>query len=175
MAVRSVLLVNNWQFCFLDDSYYQTFPNHGIMESKEKSSDGRLHDRPCFFAFQDGTHKDILWLVPISSRYDKYKAIYDKNIAKYGRCTFIRFGEVLGSQAAFLIQNMCPVTHKYIREVYLDKNNNPVMIDNRIVQDVISNAKTTLAKVAKGSNLVFTKVMEIKEVLLAELKNNSAT
>ena len=160
----------NWQFCFLSDNYYEDFPNHNLMQNKE-TVDGKLADRPCFFAFKDTIHTDILWLVPISSKYEKYKAIYDKNIQRYNRCQFIRFGEVLGKQAAFLIQNMCPVTDKYIREIYVDKNNNPVKIDNRIVEDVVSNAKDVLAKVNRGAKLIFTDALAIKRTLLAELKN----
>jgi len=143
------------------------------MKNKETDHDGNMRDRPCFFAFQDYSCKDILWLVPISSQYVKYKSIYDKNINKYGKCSFIRFGEVLGSQAAFLIQNMCPATQKYIREIYIDKNNNPVMIDNRVVQDVVSNARATLAKVTRGATLMFTKAIDIKEILLTELAEGS--
>ena len=84
----------NWQFCFLTDEYYKKFPNHGLAENKEEVN-GKSHNRPCFFAFADNTHKEILWLVPVSSQYDKYRTIYDKNIERYGRCSFIRFGEFL--------------------------------------------------------------------------------
>ena len=150
--------------------YYEKFPNHGLMVNKAKDNVGKKHGRPCFFVFEDTAKKGILWLVPISCQYDKYKAIYDKNIKNYGKCSFIRFGEVLGGQAAFLIQNMCPVTEKYIKEIYVDKNNNPIMIDNRVAQDVISNAKATLAKVKRGAKLVFTKIKEIEKVLSAELE-----
>ena len=77
-----------WQFCFIDDTYYEKFPSLGIMENKHKDSDGKLRDRPCFFAFEDATHKGILGLILISSQYEKYKTVYDLNIAKYGRCSF---------------------------------------------------------------------------------------
>ena len=159
--------MKNWQFCFLSDEYYERFPNHGLMKNKE-DGEGIIHGRPCFFAFKDIKNKDIFWLVPISSKYNKYKPIYDKNMRDYGRCSFIRFGKVLGKEAAFLIQNICPVTEKYIKEIYVDKNNNPIFIDNRIAQDVIYNSKQTLAKAAKGAKLVFTKIDEIKSALLAE-------
>jgi hypothetical protein len=158
----------NWQFCFLTDEYYAKFPNHGLLENKEVQN-GKAHDRPCFLAFEDSVHKGMFWLVPVSSQYDKYKDIYDKNIARYGRCPFIRFGEFLGKNTPFLIQNICPATQKYIKNIYIDKNNLPVRVDNRVVADVVSNSRAVLAKVARGSTLTFTKVSEIKSVLLAEL------
>jgi len=143
------------------------------MKNKEMIS-GELVDRPCFFAFKDAQNNEIMWLIPISSKYDKYKDIYDKNVEKYGKCTIIRFGEVLGKQAAFLIQNMCPSTDKYIREVYVDKNNVPISIDNRIVHDVITNAKDVLGKVNRGTKLIFPDVLKIKALLLEQLKFDNA-
>jgi hypothetical protein len=133
---------------------------------------GVLHRRPCFFVFIDRSNENILWLVPISSRYEKYKVIYDKKVEKYGRCNTIRFGTVLGAQAAFLIQNMCPVIPRYILEVYADKNNVPIRIDGRVVRDVISNARAVLAMVERGANLVFPDVKKIRNVLLQQLKQN---
>ena len=164
--------MTDWQFCFLSDSYYKDFPDQNIMDNKEEV-DGKIAYRPCFFAFRDTSCGDIIWLVPISSQYEKYKAIYDKNIQKYGRCPFIRFGEVLNKKAAFLIQNICPVTEKYIQEIYVDKNNVPIKIDNRVVQDVISNARATLSKVERGAKLIFPDIASIKKVLLEDLKQPS--
>ena len=92
---------------------------------------------------------------------------------KYGRYPFIRFGEVLGKQAVFLIQNICPATNRYIREIYTDKNNIAIKIDNRVVQDVISNARDVLARVNRGAKLVFTDIASIKQTLLAELENTT--
>ena len=70
-------------------------------------------------------------------------------MSKRGKCNTIRFGYVVGNKAAFLIQNMCPVTEKYIIE-YLDKNNDPIQIDVRTASDVISNAREVLAITWRG-------------------------
>ncbi|MDR3277276.1 MAG: hypothetical protein LBT12_00760 [Oscillospiraceae bacterium] len=156
------------QFCFLSDQYYLDFPDKYLMRNKE-SVGGAVHGRPCFFVFADNTNKDILWVVPISSQYTKFKILYDKKIARFGRCNTIRFGEVLGTQAAFLIQNMCPVIEKYISEIYVDKDNNPIQIDNRIVQDVIANAREVLARTERGADIVFPDIKTIRDLLLVQL------
>ena len=163
--------MDNWQFCFLTDRYYIDFPDNNLMKNKE-AVNGVLIDRPCFFAFRDKENQDIMWLVPISSQYDKYKKIHDKNVEKYGFCTTIRFGTVIGTMAAFLIQNMCPAIDKYIREIYVDKNNVPIAIDNRVIQDVISSASEVLARVKRGSKLIFPDIAKIKQILLEELGEN---
>ena len=156
------------RFCFLSDRYYEDFQDKHLMKNKE-AVDGVDHDRPCFFVFQDSTVSEIMWLVPISSNYVKYKRLYDKKVQRYGKCNTIRFGEVLGRQAAFLIQNMCPVTEHYIREIYVDKNGIAIQIDGRIVQDVITNAREVLAITKRGTRIIFPDVNAIHKVLCKQL------
>jgi hypothetical protein len=160
--------MNNGRFCFLADQYYEDFPDKYLMRNKEVI-DGVLRDRPCFFAFQDSVTPEISWLVPISSNYAKYKALYDKKAARYKKCNTIRFGEVLGNQAAFLIQNMCPVTERYIREIYVDKNGVAIQIDGRIAQDVIANAREVLAITKRGAQIIFPDVNAIHKVLYEQV------
>ena len=54
-------------------------------------------------------------MIPISSQIEKYKKLYDEKMLRYkGNFDGIRFGFVNGQERAFLIQNVCPVTDKYI-------------------------------------------------------------
>ena len=160
--------MNSGRFCFLSDQYYTLFQDAYLMKNKEVV-DGNLHKRPCFFVFQDSETKDIQWLVPISSNYGKYKGLYDKKVRRYGKCNTIRFGEVLGKQAAFLIQNMCPVIEQYILEIYVDKNGFPIQIDGRTVDDVVTNAREVLAITKRGARLIFPDVTAILAVLREQL------
>jgi len=160
--------MTNGRFCFLADQYYKDFPDEYLMHNKE-AVDGVLRDRPCFFVFRDSEIPEISWLVPISSNHTKYKALYDKKVERYKRCNTIRFGEVLGKQAAFLIQNMCPVTENYIREVYVDKNGVAIQIDGRISQDVITNAREVLAISKRGAKIVFPDVNAIHKALREQI------
>lgn len=161
-------------FCFLRDQYYKDFPDDKLMKNKEVI-DGISHNRPCFFAFPDRENPEILWLVPISTKYEKYKAIYDKKAERYGYCNTIRFGEVLGRQSAFLIQNICPVTEEYINNIYVDRNNNPVSVDERTEQDVIQNAQAVIERVKRGATrIVFPDVMSIYSGLEQRLKREKS-
>jgi hypothetical protein len=129
------LNVKNTQLYFISEQYYIDFPDDKLMQNKETIA-GKTSNRPCFFAFSDKREPKIFWLVPISSKIEKYRYEEQKKIEKYGRCTTIRFGTVLGRETAFLIQNMCPTTDKYISP-YLDKNKQPIKIDDRIAADVV--------------------------------------
>ena len=63
--------------------------------------------RPTFYCLRDNK-TSLLWMVPLSSRVEKFKAIRDKQMAKYRKCLTIVLGEFDGKEAAFLLQNMFP-------------------------------------------------------------------
>ena len=158
----------NAQLYFLSDQYYVDFPDDKLMKNKDVI-DGVPHNRPCFYAFPDTKNSEIYWIVPISSKYEKYKQIEQEKIAKYGKCNTIRFGTVLGRNTAFLIQNMCPATEKYLI-AYIDKNNTPVQIDNRIAEDVAKNAREVLGMAKRGAKVVFPDIFKIYTRLESQLQ-----
>ena len=156
------------QLYFLSNEYYQDFPDDKLMQNKD-TIDGVPHNRPCFFAFPDTRVPEIYWIVPISSRYEKYKRIEQDKIKKYGRCNTIRFGTVLGRNTAFLIQNMCPATEKYLTP-YIDKNKQPIRIDGRVAADVEKNARSVLALAKRGAKVIFPDVFTIFQGLEQQLQ-----
>ncbi|MDO4261505.1 MAG: hypothetical protein Q4C82_05460 [Eubacteriales bacterium] len=158
------------QLYFLSDQYYLDFPDDRLMKNKEVV-EGAPHNRPCFFAFRDTKTPEIYWIVPISSKYEKYKRIEQGKILKYGRCNTIRFGVVLGRNTAFLIQNMCPATENYLT-AYIDRNRRPVRIDGRVAADVEKHAREVLALAKRGSKVIFPDVFKIYDVLERHLKQN---
>lgn len=134
---------------------------------------GVPHNRPCFFAFHDGKISDIYWIVPISSRVEKFKQLEQDKVKKYGRCNTIRFGTVLGRETAFLIQNMCPATEKYLT-AYIDKNNQPIRIDDRVAADIEKNARIVLGMAKRGAKVIFPDVFEIYGGLEEQLAKETA-
>ena len=159
------------QLYFLSDQYYIDFPDDKLMKNKDMI-DGVLHNRPCFFAFSDTKSPDIYWIVPISSKYEKFKKIEQDKIQKYGKCNTIRFGTVLGRNTAFLIQNMCPATEKYLI-AYIDKNNTPIRIDDRIAADIIKNARDVLAIAKRGAKVIFPDIFKIYHELDRQIQQEN--
>ncbi|MCL2212449.1 MAG: hypothetical protein FWB93_01255 [Oscillospiraceae bacterium] len=151
-------------FCFLRDNYFHDFPDVNLMQNKETIS-GQAHNRPCFFAFKD-KDTQIHWLIPVSSQVEKYKKIYNKNMAKYKNCDTIVFGELANKETVFLIQNMCPATPIYIKNEYLDKNEQPIRIPNHIATNLIQKARRVLALQRQGVKLIFPDVLSIERKLL---------
>lgn len=88
-------------------------------------------------------------------------------MSKYGKCDTITFGEVLGHEKAFLIQNMCPITSKYIKNEYIDSVANiPVRVNGAFEKELIEKAKKVLTLQRKGIKLIFPDVLAIEKELL---------
>lgn len=148
-------------FYFIKDQYFIDFPDQHLMRNK-----GPSHDRPCFYAFKDNS-TGLFWMIPFSSQVWKFRPIYQRKINRYGRCDTIDFGYVLGWEKAFLIQNMFPITLKYVREEYIDSNSNiPVRINGAFETQLVQKAKRVLALQRRGINLIYPDVLAIEQRLL---------
>jgi len=88
--------MDDGHFYFLHDNYFIDFPDPKLEKNKE-TINGEFHNRPCFCAFAADSNQ-IFWLIPFSSKTEKFKAIYQRKIARYGKCDTILFGKVLGAR-----------------------------------------------------------------------------
>ena len=65
---------------FIKDEFIEKYnPKYHLMENKEAGT-----KRPTYFCFRDKIDKDILWFVPMSSKYDKYLKLYNDIRTKKG-------------------------------------------------------------------------------------------
>ena len=137
------------------------------MENKESGT-----KRPCYFCFRDRKNKEIIWFVPISTKYDKYKRIYDNKKLKVGNRPVYNFvfGNVLGNRAVFLIQNIFPTTEKYILEKYTNSNID-VEIPSVVRNEIITIAFRVIKLAEEGIHIPFYNIIEMKDILLKD-KNN---
>lgn len=157
-------------FYFLTDQYFTNHDDGKLMKNKE-NVDGTTHDRPCFYAFKDD-ETGLMWMIPFSSKVSKFRAIYASKVAKSkkGICDTIAFGNVLGREKAFLIQNMCPITSKYINNQYIDSmSGTPVRLDGVFEAELIKKAKKVLALHRKGIKLIFPDIDKIEKELISEI------
>lgn len=104
--------IENGRFYFISNEFIKKYGiKYNLMENKETGN-----KRPCYFCFKDKSNENIIWFVPISKQYEKYKTIYEKKKEKIRRepLNFV-FGIVKDENAVFLIQNMFPTTRKVCR------------------------------------------------------------
>lgn len=152
---------------FIKDAFYEKFKGCGLLENKE-TVNGKPHGRPCCYLFQF-EDSDLYWMIPISSKVEKYENTYKKSMDRYGMCDNISFGFVLGEKRAFLPQNLFPVTEKYIDHVYLDSNTNkPITIPRDLMAELNKKARKKIRYNRAGKVFGFTDIIRMEKALLAE-------
>ena len=66
---------------FIKDEFIEKYnPKYHLMENKETGT-----KRPTYFCFRDKVDKNILWFVPMSSKYEKYLNVYNEIKSKKGK------------------------------------------------------------------------------------------
>lgn len=136
------MVIEDGKFYFIKDEFFDVFKDYGLMVNKENGN-----KRPCYFCFKDRKNKEIIWFVPISTKYEKYKELYETKKNKSGKRPVYNFvfGNVLGKKAVFLIQNIFPTT---VRD-------NVIITSLRVVE---------LAE--RGINIPFYDIVKMKNLLL---------
>ena len=159
-------------FYFIKDEFFEKVQDKELMQNKENGV-----KRPCFFFFWDTNIDDLYWFIPISSKIEKYKLIYEKKIKKQldnnkkPNVDTLVFGEVNSENRVFLIQNMFPIIEKFISDTY-NRNNKPVRISYELQEEIEFKANKVFTLVRKGNKgLVFPDIINIKNIMINELKN----
>ena len=150
-------------FCFLHDQYFIDFPDRNLMRGH-----GAGHGRPCFFWMRDRQYPDILWLIPISTKVEKYRAIMQNKIERNGECYTIVIGKAAGKHSAFLIQNMCPVTEQYIKNQYI-LNGKPVRIPSDLAKTIRRSAQGAMRIYQTDKRIIFPDIDTIKAALITQI------
>lgn len=161
------MIIEDGKFYFIKDKFFDIFKDYKLMENKESGN-----KRPCYFCFRDRKNKEIIWFVPISTKYDKYKKIYDNKKLKVGNKPVYNFvfGSVLGKKAVFLIQNIFPTTEEYILGKYTNSNID-VEIPTVVTNEIITTALRVVRLAEEGIHIPFYDIVEMRNILLKD-KNN---
>ena len=160
------MVIEDGKFYFIKDEFFDVFKDYGLMLNKENGK-----KRPCYFCFRDRKNKEIIWFVPISTKFEKYKRIYENKKLKSGNRPIYNFvfGKVLGKKAVFLIQNIFPTTEKYIEKKYTNSNID-VEIPTTERDNVIITSLRVVELAQRGINVPFYNIIEMKKILLNDNK-----
>lgn len=146
----------------MKDEYFTLAADDRLLQNKEGGN-----YRPTYYCMKD-PKSNLLWMVPMSTRTEKYQLLHDRMTAKYKECLTIVMGYYDGKRAAFLLQNMFPTIERYLDHVHT-KNGNPVPINYLIRKDIEKKMKRLKLLIAKGHRLVFTDIGRLEKLMLAEL------
>ena len=154
-------------FYFIKDIFFDKIKDKELMQNKENGV-----KRPCYYCFKSKENDKIIWFVPVSTKVDKYRKIYNdkiqkqKKLGKTPSIDTIVFGYVSNVYSTFLIQNMFPVTEEYIEKQYI-KNNIAITLSNKLEKEIISKANKVLSLYKYGmKNIIFPDIDKILKELL---------
>lgn len=154
--------MNTGYFYFIKDEYYERFFDCGLMGNKDSDEEG-AHGRPCFYCFESDGY---LWMVPISSKTEKYMALYEEKKKRYPEYDGLRFGYVNGKYRAFLIQNVCPISKEYIDCQYMIENGTvPVTLNDKLAAEINGIVRKVIRLNKRDIKIVLTDINYILEGL----------
>ena len=148
----------------IKNEYFEFVKDEKSMTNHEGDS-----TRPNYFCIKIND-ENVMWFVPMSSKVEKYKKIIQNKMKKYKKCDTIVIGNYRGREHAFLIQNMFPITEKYIDHIDTIEGK-ALKVPSETRRDIERKVEKVLLLKEKGINLIFPNVDKITEKLLKELKN----
>jgi len=87
-----------------------------VKDSKLMRNHENGSSRPTYFCIKN-ENNPILWFIPMSSKVDKYSRLQKLKLQKNGICDTIVIGKYKRKETVFLIQNIFPITEKYIDHI----------------------------------------------------------
>lgn len=150
-------------FYIVKDEFFEAMSDPYLKGNKEGN-------RPHYYCFEDEA-TGIYWMIPLSTRINKYKKIIEKR-EKAGRpCDIVHIVKLDdGRESAFLIQDMFPVTETYIEREYTIAGNHLMLTSEHVVKTIEHKAKRVMGMIKRGVKFTPTQpdVMKIWDKLKQE-------
>lgn len=154
------------QFGFykLKDKYFSDFPS-----PQNRYMDNKSENRPYYLAFTD--RSGIIWLIPISSKVEKYKAKINADEKKFGECLTCHIIDFMGEERAVLIGNMIPVIPEYIKGEFTILRKHYIVQDNDTIKAIRKRCSRYLTLVRTKKMHPCVDILANERVLLNKLNN----
>lgn len=156
------------QFGFykLKDKYFKDYPS-----PKNCYVDNKGENRPYYLAYTD--RSGIIWLLPISSKVEKYKAKIAEDEKKYGECLTCYIIDYMGEERAVLIGNMIPVTAEYIKGEFTIQRQHYVVQDERSIKAIRKRCSRYLTLVRAKRMHPYVDIMKTERILLNKQRESA--
>ena len=124
-------------------------------------------NRPHYYCFED-TNTGIYWMIPLSSRIEKYRKIMEKKEKAGKPCDILHIVKLDDSrESAFLIQDMFPIMVEYIEREYTIAGNHLMLTSEHAAREIEKKAKKVMGMLKHGIKFTPTQpdIMAILEKL----------
>ncbi|QAT49153.1 hypothetical protein EQM14_04830 [Caproiciproducens sp. NJN-50] len=162
------MLIETGHLYFVSDDFFRKVNDPFLKINYEKTK------RPHYFAFHD-TEIDLFWLVPCSSKVEKFEKIIEYKQSQHKPTDTIRIVKIQDKKTVLLFQDMFPTTKAYIVEPYI-RGNQPVRIaDPKLIESLEKTAKKVIRLLRLGIKFTPTQpnVIRIEKLMLDELQNQT--
>ena len=130
-------------FYVIKDEFFEDMEDPYLKGNKSGS-------RPHYYCFED-TCAGIYWMIPMSSKVDKYMKIINKKVSEAKPCDILHIVKLPNDrETTFLIQDMFPITEEYIEREYRIAGNHMVLASERVIKDVDQKARKVVAMLKSG-------------------------
>ena len=154
-------MITEHAFYIIKDNFFEDFPDVFLKGNKEEN-------RPHYYCFKD-TKTGLLWVIPLSSKIDKYKRIIESREKLNKPCDTLHILKLDNDRTSvFLIQDMFPITENYIERAYTI-NGNPLRLTSEAeVAKIHKKANKILGLIKRGISFMPTQpdVLKIQDQLL---------
>ena len=151
-------------FYKLKDKYFTDFPSPG-----NRYMDNKSGNRPYYLAINDTN--GIIWLLPISSKVEKYKAKIAADEEKYGECITCHIIRFMSEERAVLIGNMIPVIPEYIKGKFTIGPHHYVVQDTAAIKAIKKRASRYLTLVRSKKMHPVVDILATERILINRQKN----
>jgi hypothetical protein len=156
------------QIYFISDSFFMIIADPFLKIDYDQTK------RPHYFAFKEA-ETSLYWLVPCSSKIDKFESIIRERKMRHRPVDGIRIVTIQDKKTALLFQDMFPATERYIQEPYI-KGGQPVRIaDPKIIYEFEKHARKVISLLRHGIRFTPTQpdIIRIEKLMLDEIREET--
>ena len=110
----------------------------------------KSENRPHYYCLEDMSY-DVYWMIPLSSRVEKYQKIIDKRQQAGKNCDILYIAELDNhKENVFLIQDIFPITEEYIEREYMIGENQLILTSEHIAKEIEKRARKVIGLLKRG-------------------------
>lgn len=107
-------------------------------------------NRPHYYCFEDET-SGIFWMIPLSSRVNKYKEIIKRKSKTKKPCNTLHIAKLDNNkESVFLLQDMFPITEQYIEREYTIGGNHMMLTSEHTIREIEQKARKVIGMLKHG-------------------------
>ena len=130
-------------FYIIKDKFFEDMPDPYLKGNK-------AGNRPHFYCFEEST-TGIYWMIPLSSKVDKFKRIIEQKEKAGKPCDILHIVKLDDDrESVFLIQDMFPIAEEYIEREYTIAGNHLMLTSEHVAKEIEQKARKVVGMLKRG-------------------------